>query len=83
MENKLWITFFLMLASMAGWEANNIAEDIAGDIQDPVECPRCKGNTIIAYVNNCETGAQDRYICEDIAVDANCINTEEILTELG
>ncbi len=84
MGNKIWITFFLMLAGMAGWQANDVVDVVQDDMTcaaaEPVKCP---GNVILAYVNNCETGAQDKYICEDVAVDANCINTEEILSELG
>lgn len=35
----------------------------------------------IAYVNNCETGQTDKYIC--IVETGNCTSTEEILSELG
>lgn len=41
-----------------------------------VSCPEYS----IAYVNNCRTGATDKYICNE---KGKCKSTQEILSELG
>ena len=73
MVNKIWITFFLMLAGMAGWQANEMQD--SQDLENTVTT--CPGNIILAYTDT------DKYICECVGYECPCIDTDEILSELG
>ena len=85
MENKIWISFFLMIAGLFGWQANDVAETLYDDEIDaiidrafgPEEEAGCPGNIILAYTDT------DKYICECVGVECPCIDTDEILSELG
>lgn len=53
-------------------------------VPEPADCPECEGPAYlgytIAYVNNCQTGETDKYICPE---GGKCKSTQKILSELG
>lgn len=59
----------------SGWDKDFIVEDETKEEVTPSQ------EFTIAYVNNCNTGNTDKYICR--VATGECQSTQEILSELG
>ena len=74
--------FYLILSGLVGSVATEVTDDKIDIpiLEEPAEeCPVCPEAIILAY-----TAEGKKYICEGIVgPDLDCINTEEILSELG
>ena len=77
MENKIWITFFLMLAGLFGWVANDVVVEQNSEVT--FEVKDCETYGIILLYTE-----EKKYMCEGcIGPTLVCTETEEILSELG
>ena len=47
------------------------------------ECPQPKCPIVIGYVNNCETGEREKYICEGIGKKVPCIRNDGLIMPFG
>ena len=83
MANKIWTAFFLIISALLGYGSSEIIDQTSCQADEPLGCQACPKATVLAYVNNCETGEQDKYFCDDIGIDAECKSTVQILSEIG
>ena len=78
MENKIWITFFLMLAGLAGWVGNDAVEDMQAPVDSQNSETDCREYIVLAYTET------EKYMGRGcIGPGLKLTNTEEILSELG